>query len=405
MARSLRIVVASVGWTGHLYPALALARELRGRGHEMLVETFEERRELVEGLGLGFAAAAERIAFPGAPAPAGAPSLARAARELAPKLRGFRPDLVVADMWTLTPALAAEVAGIPRATLIPHPYPAHEPGLPFYPLGLQPARTPLGRAAWRALWPAVGTRLPNTRLRAVRAGIDATRAELGLPSLTRYDGQISERLALVATFPQLEYPRRWPAGAHVTGPMSFELPQTEIELPADRPLVLVAASTERDPEQRLARVALDALADEPVRVVVSLNRPGGRWSGPVPANAAVHDWVPYAQVMPRAAAVVCHGGHGTVARALAEGKPVLVAPRAGDQAENGARVAWAGAGLMLPQRLLGRGALRAAVRRLLGDPRPGRRAEAIAAWARTHDGAAAGAELVERAVDGEAVAA
>ena len=64
-------------------------------------------------------------------------------------------------------------------------------------------------------------------------------------------------------------------------------------------------------------------------------------------------------------------------------------------AENGARVAWAGAGLMLPWRLLGRGSLRAAVRRLLGDGSFRERAGEIAAWAREHDGAQRGAELVE----------
>ena len=392
-----RVMLASVGWTGHVFPMLALARALRARGADVLIETFERRRETVAGLGAEFAPAREQISPPGAEPTPELPNLAGAARELAPLLADWRPDVVVSDMFTLAPALAAEVAGVRRGTLIPHPYPVHGPGLPFYPLGALPARTPLGRLAWEALWPAVGTRLPNTRLRLRRAEIDATRAELGLGPLRDYDGQISEELALVATFPQLEYPRRWPAGVHVTGPMPFELPHPEVELPAGDPLVLVAASTERDPEQRLPRLALEALADEPVSLVVALNRRGERWPGPVPPNARALDWVSYAQVMPRAAAVICHGGHGTVTRALLEGAPVLVSPRAGDQAENGARAAWAGAGLMLPHRLLSAGSLRVAMRRLLGDPRHAAAARSLAAWGRANDGAAAGADLVEAA--------
>ena len=43
--------------------------------------------------------------------------------------------------------------------------------------------------------------------------------------------------------------------------------------------------------------------------------------------------------MPQADLVICHGGHGTVARALAAGVPVLCCPAVGDMAENGARVA------------------------------------------------------------------
>jgi UDP:flavonoid glycosyltransferase YjiC (YdhE family) len=128
---------------------------------------------------------------------------------------------------------------------------------------------------------------------------------------------------------------------------------------------------------------------------VSANRPGDVWDGPLPANATVVEWLPYSQAMPAAALVVTHGGHGTMARALAAGTPALVCPPAGDMAENGARLAWAGAGLTLPNRLLARGPLRWAVRRLLGDPGYTARAAELAAWARDNDGAARAAELVE----------
>jgi UDP:flavonoid glycosyltransferase YjiC (YdhE family) len=107
------------------------------------------------------------------------------------------------------------------------------------------------------------------------------------------------------------------------------------------------------------------------------------------------DWLGYSQVMPAADLVVSHGGHGTVARALGAGAPVLCCPGVGDMAENGARVAWAGAGLMLPWRLTRPAALRVAVRRILGDPSFTARAGEIAAWASEHDGAERGAELVE----------
>jgi UDP:flavonoid glycosyltransferase YjiC (YdhE family) len=75
---------------------------------------------------------------------------------------------------------------------------------------------------------------------------------------------------------------------------------------------------------------------------------------------------------------------------------VLVSPRAGDQAENGARVTWAGAGLMVPQRLLRAGSLRWATRELLGGPRYAAKAWELAAWSRANDGAGAGADHLER---------
>jgi UDP:flavonoid glycosyltransferase YjiC (YdhE family) len=391
----LRLVVAAFGDPGHAFPAIALARELRRRGHEVLVETWEHWREAVEGEGLGFTAAQEYTVFPppGPDTPDGE-TAAAAARALARLMGEFEPDLVVSDILTLAPTLAAEVAGVPRATLIPHVYPVQEPGMPLYSLGFRPPRTLLGRAGWRATMPILGS-----GLRRGRDELNETRERLGLRPLERFHGGISELLAVVATFPHLEYPRRWPAQVRVSGPLFFELPDgEETVIPeGEGPLVVVAPSTSQDPECGLLRVALAALADEPVRVLATPNRHRPEEPIEVPANAVLVPWMRYSQAFPAADAVICHGGHGTVAGALADGAPVLVWPAVGDQGENGARVAWSGAGLMLARRLLSSRAVRLAVRRLLGDGRYQARAEEIAAWARENNGAEQAAHLLEEA--------
>jgi UDP:flavonoid glycosyltransferase YjiC (YdhE family) len=179
--------------------------------------------------------------------------------------------------------------------------------------------------------------------------------------------------------------------------MEFELPFPDVEVPeGDGPLVLVAPSTAKDPECRLVRVALEALADEPVRVLATTNRHLPKRPIEVPANARVVDWLSYSQVIPLADLVICHGGHGTVCRALGAGCPVLCCPAVGDMSENAARVAWAGAGLMLPWRLTTPRTVRAVTERLLGEPGFGRRAQGITAWSKDHDGADAGAVLVDQ---------
>ena len=100
--------------------------------------------------------------------------------------------------------------------------------------------------------------------------------------------------------------------------------------------------------------------------------------------------------MPEADLVICHGGHGTVARALAAGAPLLCCPAVGDMSENAARVAWSGAGLMLPWRLTGERSLRLATRRILREPGFAAEAAEIAAWAPATTGRRPAAELVER---------
>jgi UDP:flavonoid glycosyltransferase YjiC (YdhE family) len=109
----------------------------------------------------------------------------------------------------------------------------------------------------------------------------------------------------------------------------------------------------------------------------------------------VVEWLSYSQAMPLADLVVCHGGHGTVCRALGAGVPVVCCPAVGDMAENGARVQWAGAGLMLPWRLTRPAALRVVVGRVLADRQFTDRGGEMAAWSRAHDGAKRGAEHVD----------
>lgn len=388
--RELRVLIAAFGDPGHTFPAIGLARSLKARGHRVVFETWDKWREVLDAEGIEFHAAEEYRVF--APHKGDGPSAGDAAVALAPLLEELRPDVVVNDILTLAPALAAERAEVPWATLIPHVYPEHEAGLPFFAFGgARLPRTGIGRWMWTAPRP-----LLEAGLRQGRAELNGEREKVGLAPTERFHGGTSQGLAMVATLPQLEYPRRWPEHVHLTGPMEFETPYGNVELPdGDGPLVLVAPSTAQDPECRLVRVALEALAEEPVRVLATTNGHMPREGIEVPPNARLYGWLRYSQAMAAADLVVCHGGHGTVARALGAGVPVLCCPAVGDMTENGARVGWAGLGLALPWRLLGRGSLRVSVRRVLGEPAFRERARQIAAWAEEHDGAARGAELVE----------
>jgi UDP:flavonoid glycosyltransferase YjiC (YdhE family) len=388
------VLVAAFGDAGHVFPAIALGKALAERGHEVVIETWEERRAAVEGEGLGFAAAEEYRMFPPPdPDSEEGQHAAEAARALLPLLEAFQPHVVVSDILTLAPTLAAERARIPLATLIPHIYPVVEPGSPFFAIGLRPPRTGLGRSVWRY----GHDRALRVGLEQGRRDLNIQRRRLDLPPIDRFHGGISPELALVATYPQLEYPREWPPGVEITGPMTFEMPHPEIELPpGNDPLVLVAPSTAHDSENHLVRTALAALAEEPVRVVATTNRVAPQRPIEVPPNAKLVEWLRYSQLMPAASLVISHGGHGTVARALGAGTPVLICPIIGDMSETAMRVAWAGAGLSLPWRLCRPAPLRWATRRLLHEPAFTENAQEIAAWGQEHDGAERGAELVER---------
>jgi len=386
-----RFFLGAFGDPGHAFPMLALGSRLVARGHAVTLETWSRWREHVEAAGIEFVAAPEYPVFPTRERPLSPyEAVALATVETRRAVVACSPDVVVHDVLTLAPAMAGELEDVPVATLIPHLHPAGAPGFPPYALGARLPRSAAGRRLWQAL-----ARRVQTGLRIGRAELNETRVRLGLPPTERLHGGISARLCIVGTFPQLEYPRRWPAEVHVVGPLMWEPPYAEVPPPAGgAPLVLVAPSTAHDPEHRLVRAALAGLAGEPVRVLATTNRPfSGRIE--VPANAHLVEWISYSRAMSGCALVICHAGHGTMARALASGSPVLAVPHSGDMAENAARVCWAGAGRRLPWPLLSPRTLRRAVRRALGDDALGARAAQLAAWAALNPGAVAAADLVQ----------
>jgi MGT family glycosyltransferase len=390
----LRVFLGAFGDAGHAFPMLALGKALVARGHEVHFETWERWRPHAEAAGIHFAAAPEYQVFPTPCTRHLKPYAAavRAARETGEMVAKIRPDVAVADIMTPAASLAAECAGVPVATLVPHVHPDMAPGFPIYSIGARLPRTRLGAA----LWERAAARLVTPALELGRDQFNESRRRLGLPPVPWVHTGLSRELTLVATLPQLEYPRVWPSWAQVVGPLMWEPPGSRVEPPpGPGPVVLVAPSTAQDREHRLLRAALAGLAGEPVRVIATWN---GREPDPppeVPPNAVLVPWLSYGQTMPACDVVVCHGGHGTLMRALTNGCPVVVCPAVGDMAENASRVDWAGVGVRLPRRWATPRGVRAAVARVLRSPSIRDRAAEVARWAASHDGGARAVDALE----------
>jgi UDP:flavonoid glycosyltransferase YjiC (YdhE family) len=387
------VLLGAFGDPGHAFPMIALGRALVARGHDVTLQTWARWQEHVQAEGMTFAAAPEYQVFPSGPEPLDFyEAVVQATLDTQPLVREVRPDVAVSDILTLAPALAAELEGVRCATLIPHVHPHMSRDFPIYSLGARMPRSAVGRALWRR-----AQRPVDRGLELGRVELNSTRERVGLKPLAYVHGGISRDLAIVASFPQLEYPRPWPDGVHVVGPLMWEPPTGDVELPpGNAPLVLVAPSTAQDTEHRLLTAALRGLADAPVRVLATWNRRLPPRPLPVAENTRLVEWVSYARTMPRCDVVVCHAGHGTLVRALASGCAVIACPAIGDMNENAARVDWAGAGVRVPRRFARPRVLRLAVERALGDASIKAHAAELAAWARGHDSGAIAARLVEQ---------
>jgi UDP:flavonoid glycosyltransferase YjiC (YdhE family) len=115
----------------------------------------------------------------------------------------------------------------------------------------------------------------------------------------------------------------------------------------------------------IARIA-QALGRLPVRGVITTGPAIDPATIPAPANVQVVRSAPHLKILPHAAAMVTHAGHGSVVKALAVGVPMVMMPFGRDQLEIAARAAYAGAGVRIrsgasPARIA------RAVREVLGD--------------------------------------
>lgn len=151
------------------------------------------------------------------------------------------------------------------------------------------------------------------------------------------------------------------------------------ELDGDRPVVLVTQGTVATDGHDLIRPALTALAEDDVLVVAATGGPDPAGLGPLPANARVERFIPFAELLPHVNAFVTNGGFGGVQLALAESVPVVAAGTTEDKLEVNARIAHAGVGIDLRTSRPKPAVIRAAVRKVLTEPAYAVRAGELAA--------------------------
>ena len=281
-------------------------------------------------------------------------------------IAAHRPDVVLCAQFAFGAMVAAEAAGIPFDVLMPNVYLLPGEGVTPFGLGLRPAKGAPGRARdgvvrsmTHRMWDKGLTRL-NT-----------LREERGLEPVTHFmDQPTRARTVWVLTSAEFDFVGRVPANVRYVGPV-LDDPNWAVDAWAppqgDDPLVLVGlSSTFQDHAGALQRI-VDALSTLPVRAIVTTGPALDAGSVTGTANVEVVSSAPHSAVLEHAAAVVTHGGHGTVMKALAAGVPMVVLPHGRDQLDNAVRVSSRGAGVKL-KKTASSAQIARAVSTVLADP-------------------------------------
>lgn len=204
--------------------------------------------------------------------------------------------------------------------------------------------------------------------------INAFRAQIGLAPVRRiFKDWIHSPQCTMGLFPDWYAPPQpdWPKQAALTGfPLFDEKDQSPMTAEVSRfldagtpPIVFTPGSAMYFGEQFFA-AAVDACTRLGRRGLL-LTRHGHQIPAALPDHVLYAPYVPFSQVLPRAAAVVHHGGIGSTAQALAAGVPQLMMPMGYDQPDNATRIRRFGVGDALPRRKFAGKAVAAKLDRLL----------------------------------------
>ena len=400
----MRIVFTTFGTLGDVNPLIALALEMRRRGHTPVLAVPEMFRSRIEPLGIAF----HRIRPDQDPTDSRLVAMIydikkgteRGLREfLFPAIRESYEDLMaavtaeggadllVSGELAYAAPIVAEVAQIPWASHVLAPFSffsAYDPPvLPPYPT----------LAKLQAIVPGMGhiiARFARYVTRDWSEPIYSLREQLGIPRGDDpiFDAKFSHQLVLALFSPVLGAPQPdWPPATITTGFIFYDgdagnldlAPELEAFLQAGPPpLVFTLGSA----------AVLDAgdFYEQSALAAEKLNQRAVLLVGADPRNLPAHKlpdticavpYAPYSKLFPRASLIIHQGGVGTTAHVLRAGKPMLVMPYSHDQPDNARRVKRLGIAKVIQRHNYTAEAAARLIHDILVDPKYRDRASAV----------------------------
>ena len=414
-----RIVLTTIGSLGDLHPKIALAFELRHRGHDVVFATHKEYQDKIEALGFEFHQMRPDNTALNDPQEMTRMMDLKTGTEYVIKNwvcanlhetytnlmdSAKDADFIIAGEGVVAARLVVEKLGIPWAFTVLQPAsflsvydPSVLPVLPF----LAKLRR-LGSITNRAI-----IQLSKIISKAWAEPIHQLRGELGLPPLVGnpfIDDKYSPYLVLAMFSSAFAKPQPdWAANTVLTGFTFYDgseggaklTPELQQFLDAgEPPIVFTLGSAAVMAPGRFYEESLQAAKylDRRAVLLIGKNAPPKNLSEGIIAVS----YTPYSQIFPRACAIVHQGGIGTTAQALRVGRPTLVMPYSHDQPDNAARVERLGASRTISRKQYSAVRVAKQLRELLGNPNYAAKATEIGRIIQAENGVGVACDAIEK---------
>jgi len=360
----MKILVFALGSSGDVHPMMGLGQVLARRGHYVTIITNGYFRQLVERVGLEFLEEGREDDFRQL---ISNPDLWHSRRgffyiarhamlgrmrdqyELVAKHAVPGQTVMISSCLSFGARIARDKLGIPLITV-------HLQPSAMWSVHDSPKLPPLWTSAWLPSW------VKNLQFRIGEKflldpffcpEINAFRAELDLPPIRHVTSRWWHSPdGVLGMFPDWYAPIQpdWPCDTRLVGfPLWDERGVTEVPDQLGRFLHDVEPPFVFTPGSAMIQ-GQDFFATA-VRACRLLGRKGilltrfpDQIPRDLPASVRHFDYIPFSVVLPRAAALVHHGGIGTTAQALAAGIPQLIMPMTFDQPDNAVRLRRLGVG-------------------------------------------------------------
>ncbi len=418
MTTAKRIVITAFGSYGDIHPYMAIAAELRARGHRPAIATSELYREKMQAAGFEFLPVSPHV-----------PPPQEQDEEMMRKVMSPRTGTGFLLNEILFPFLREGYEDLLRVVedadlLVTHPISfagplvAQKTGLPWVSTVLAPASfmssydPPVPPFwSWMRHVELLGPRFVGAFYRQAKKAFnnkdyDNFRKELGLPDRGSpvFEGQHSP-MRILALFSSLfgQAQPDWPPQARVTG-FAFYDGHDQLEMPPEllaflddgpAPVVFTLGTSAVWVAKDFYRESIAAAKLLGRRAVLLIGDERNKPDQSLPKEIIAVNYAPFETLLPRAAAVVHHGGVGTTSQGLRAGIPTLIVPFAFDQPDNAAHAARLGGSRTLPRAKYQAARVAHELDILLTKPEHAQRAREVGNQIRMENGTAVACDFIE----------
>lgn len=404
--------------TGHLHTMLPLGQELKRRGHRVTLLGIPDTQPQTLAAGLEFLAVGETDFPRGATQDlftqlgqlSGMKALQYTIQWIANQAETYLRDApgvikkagieaLLVDQASSAGGTVAQYLHIPFITVCSAVVLNRELGIPPFNTVWEYNPSWLGTLRNR-----FGYQLLTQAGKPIRKVIHAYRQQWSLPPANSPNDDYSQ-LAQISQQPaELEFPRQHlPKCFHFTGPYHYSGSRASVPFPYERltgrPLIYASLGTLQNRLLWLFHMIAEACVGLDAQLIISL----GGGNSPdllpdLPGNPVVVGYAPQLDLLQKAMLTITHAGMNTTLEALTNGVPIVAIPITNDQPGVAARIAWTGAGEVVPLGKVSVIKLHKAIRQVLTEDSYKKNAVRLQEAIRRAGGVSRAADIIEQVV-------